>query len=221
MLIERREFIKSVGIGLASLILTQCTHLPFRDDPYLTDLRDCWLDLPSLAKYSWKDTEQGEEHRLHLLKDHRTALNRLVRLGEITSPIAEQLQVAYREASFHIWRKNSGTTCYLPAMGPDYKPTSRDQLTTQAEILVDLSESGAFDYDTVARAQYAIERDIAFLNLSGGEVTRLYDQILEAVGDTRPYPNFDDINLELPAESTDAARFLVELLLDIPAEGDR
>jgi hypothetical protein len=215
MSLKRREFIKSVGIGFASLILTQCTRFTIDNDPIKDDLRECWLKLPWLAEQTRADMEQGEEDRMRLLMDHRAALNRLIGRGEITDPVADQLQVAFEEAAFHVWRLNSGMTCYMPMPGPDYTPTSSDQLATQAKILLELAESSNLDLDTVEQAQAAIQRDIAFLNLPEGDLEALYGELMAAAGETRNYPDFDDLELEAPAEAIAAANLLIEVLLDI------
>jgi hypothetical protein len=215
MSIKRREFIKSIGIGFASLILTQCTRFSISDDTLKDNLRDCWLKLPWLAEQTLMDMQQGEEDRMRLLMDHRASLNRLVGHGDITLDVADQLHVAFEEASFHVWRINSRMTCYMPMPGPNYTPTSSSQLATQAEILAELAERGSLDLHTVEHAKAAIERDIAFLNLPEGDIESLYSELMEAAGDTRNYPDFDDLELEVPSDSIEASHFLVELLLDI------
>ena len=215
MSIHRREFIKSIGIGFASLLLSQSNRLTFINDPLREDLRDCWLKTPLLAETTRSDMHQGEDERNRLLMNHQKALNRLIGMGDINRPVAKQLQIAYEEASFHIWRRNSQMTCYLPSFGPNYTPTSSSQLATQAEILLELAESSGLDLDTVERARTSIERDIAFLNLPEGDIERLYSELMEAAGDTHKYPDFDSLELEVPAESIEAATFLIEVLLDI------
>jgi hypothetical protein len=95
----------------------------------------------------------------------------------------------------------------------DYKPTSSSQLAQQAEILAEMVESGDLDPNTVAQAQAAIERDVAFLNLSGTETQALYDDLIAAAGDSYTFPSFDELELEITPEAVEAARFLVDLLL--------
>ena len=215
MSIKRREFIKTIGIGFSSLLLAQCNRLSINVDPVKDDLRECWFKLPGLAEQTRMGTEQGEDARMRLLMDHRAALNRLVVQYIITTHIADQLQVAFEEAAFHVWRMNSGMTCYMPMPGPNYTPTSSGQLTSQAEILLELAESSELDMNTIEQAQAAIERDIAFLNLPEGDIESLYSELMEAAGDTWNYPDFDDLELEVPADSIEAANFLIEVLLDI------
>ena len=63
-------------------------------------------------------------------------------------------------------------------------------------------------------AQAAIARDVAFLNLSSGEVNALYERLLEAMDAGAQPPAFTELDLEVSPEAAQAAQFLVELLLD-------
>ena len=92
-------------------------------------------------------------------------------------------------------------------------PTSANQLVQQAEILETMAESTSVDSEIIERAQAAIERDIAFLSLSDEEWQALYEELVQAAGDTYDFPDFDDLELEITPEAAEAARFLVELLL--------
>jgi hypothetical protein len=94
----------------------------------------------------------------------------------------------------------------------DYTPASSGQLAQQAGLLAEMAESGDLDPATVAQAQAAIERDIAFLNLSDAETQALYDELIEAAGGTYDFPSLDELDLEISPEAAEAARFLVELL---------
>jgi len=215
MSLKRREFIKSMGIGFASLILSQCASFPRSGDSDKDRLRDCWLSLVWLGEQTTQDYERAQDERSRLLDDHRTLLNLLVRNGEISSLAADQLQVAYSEATYHVWRSHAPMTCYLPAFGPDYTPTSSSQLTAQAEILADLSDDSLLDPATITKAQAAIKRDIAFLNLTEEKVDELYKKLVEAAGDTGNYPDFDELDIDISAASLEAAQFLVDLILEI------
>jgi hypothetical protein len=77
-----------------------------------------------------------------------------------------------------------------------------------------MAASGDLDQDTVAQAQTAIERDIAFLNLTNAETQVLYEELMVAAGDSYDYPPFSELDLEVTPEAAKAARFLVELLLE-------
>jgi hypothetical protein len=95
----------------------------------------------------------------------------------------------------------------------DYAPTSSDQLTTQADLLAEMADQADLDPATVALAQAGIERDIAFLSLSMDERNALYDALIEAGNQGTPIPPFDQLELEITPEAREAARFLVDLLL--------
>jgi hypothetical protein len=214
MRVERREFIKSVGIGFASLILSQCIPFSSAGDSAKERVRACWMKLPWLADQTIDDYEQAQDKRSRLLGDHRASLEELVNAGDISAQVADQLQVAFTEATYHIWRANAPMTCYLPAPGPDYIPSSSSQLAIQAEILAELSDKSGYNPDTIAQAQAAIERDITFLNLSEEKIQALYSKLMEDAGSAPNYPTFDDLELEVAPEAIEAARFLVELILD-------
>ena len=148
-----------------------------------------------------------------LVDDHRTTLDDLVTLGELEAGVADQVQAAFRAAAYHVWRSNAPITCYEP-MVIDYTPTSADQLVQQAGILAAVAESSDLDPDTVERARAAIERDIAFLTLSQAEIQTMYEELIEAAGDTYNFPSLDQVMLDISPEATEATRFLVELLLE-------
>jgi hypothetical protein len=269
----RREFIKHVGIALASLMAARCawpegrgTSTP-EDDVELTyeatcydaveltntpdpteqldqqgtiltavargddvdpevarralvafhreRLRSCWLRLDWLAEETrdWDHPERGGQAHDGLVTEHRAALDELVTLGELAADVADYAQAAFAEAANHVWLSNCGITCY-EAVLPDYAPISRAQLVQQAELLADIADDETIDEDVVARAQAAVERDIAFLSLSHEERQALYDELIEAAGESYDFPPFDELDLEITPEAAEAARFLVELLLE-------
>lgn len=210
----RREFIKSVGIAIGSLMAARCIPFESGSDSPRDRLRESWSRLDWLAEETrdWDDYERGEKARDQLITDHRDALDELVAAGDLDAAVADQVQTAFDAATYHIWRANCGMTCYEPVL-IDYTPTSSGQLAQQAELLTEMAESGGLDQDVVAQAQAAIERDVTFLNLSGAETQALYDELMEAAGDTYVFPSFDELDLEVTPETAEAARFLVELLL--------
>jgi hypothetical protein len=207
----RRDFIKSVGIAIASLVMVRCIPFGSKDDSPRARLRNCWLRLDWLAQQTQKDFERGDQALDGLVADHRAVLNDLVTAGELDAAVADQMQVAFTEAAFHVWRSNAPITCYEAVM-VDYTPASSGQLAQQAGLLAEMAESGDLDPATVAQAQAAIERDITFLKLSSEETQALYDELREAAGDTNDFPSFDELDLEISPETAEAARFLVELL---------
>jgi hypothetical protein len=207
----RRDFIKSVGIAIASLVMVRCIPFGGEDDAPRGRLRHCWLRLDWLAQQAKGDYERGDQAREELAADHRAALDDLVAAGELGVTVADQVQVAFTEAAHHVWRSNAPITCYEAVM-MDYTPASSGQLAQQASLLPELAKSGDLDPATVAQAQAAIERDIALLNLSDAETQALYEELIEAAGDTYDFPSLDELDLDIPPEAAEAARFLVELL---------
>lgn len=231
----RRDFIKGVGIALASYLLARCTPpnptpgsggQPTPIPPTATSagggestrerLRDLWLQFERLAQETLErqdEPDMGEELRQEMVAEHRTLLQQLVDDGELEQAVADYAQQAYSAAAYHVWRCNAPITCYEPVL-IDFTPTTSAQLVRQADLLAEIADQGNLDPETVAQAQRAIERDIAFLALPGSEVQELYDKLIEAAGDSRDYPSFDEIELGIPPEAAEAARFLVELLLE-------
>jgi hypothetical protein len=179
-------------------------------------LRSCWLRFDWLAEQAqdWSDYEKGERALEQLTTEHRAALDELVAVGELEVDVADEVQNAFDAAAYHIWRANCGMTCYEPLMMPDYTQSGSAQLVVQADLLVDLADDVTIDPKTIIQAQASVERDIAFLNLSPEEEQALYDAVIEAAGEEYDYPTFEELELEITPEAAEAARFLVELLLE-------
>jgi len=212
----RRAFIRNVGVAIASLLVARCASPADddrQDDSDRGRVRHCWLQLDRLARQTQEDYTEGEVLRDELVSDHRAALDGLVAAGELDGAVADQVQAGFVEATYHVWRANSPITCYEPVL-IDYTPTSAAQLVQQAELLAELAGAAGLDPDTVGQARAAIERDLSFLALSGTERQALYDRLIQAAGDTLSFPSFDELDLDIPPEAAEAARFLVELLLE-------
>jgi hypothetical protein len=114
----------------------------------------------------------------------------------------------------------------------NYTFTSAYQLQDQASLLAEMVASGGLSPDAVAQAQAALERDIAFMSafyaatsaglervispahLSNEETWALYEELEDILGSTPSFPRFDELDLEISPEATEAAHFLVELLLE-------
>lgn len=214
MRLTRREFIKGVGVAAASWVLLRCRALPSQDDSPRDELRSVWMRLDWLAEQSTGDDwERGDQARQELAAQHRAALDELVSVGELSPDVANELQAAFDAASYHVYRSHAPITCYEP-MIVDYAPTSSDQLTTQADLLAEMADRSDLDPATVSQAQAAVERDIAFLSLSSDERNALYDPLIQAASQGTAVPPFDQLDLEITPEAAEAARFLVELLLE-------
>ncbi len=228
----RREFIQRTGIAIAALLMARCTTPAASgksDTPHFTPtasgksdptprqrLRDCWLRLGWLeqeTRENWDGYAQSEQAREQLANDHQSALDELVAANDLDVAVAEQVQLAFGAAAYHIWRSNAPITCY-EAVLVDYTPTSANQLVQQADLLADMADKGDLNPDTVTRAQAVIERDMAFLSLSQAETQALYDALYEAAGDTYDFPSLEELDLEISPAAVEAARFLAQLLLD-------
>jgi hypothetical protein len=153
------------------------------------------------------DYTRGRELAEQLRGDHRAALDDLVEAEELDAVVADHVQLVYDEALYHIER--SLATCYEAIPMPDYLPSARGQLMRQADLLTEMAADGDLDPQVVAQAQTALERDIAFLNLSTLERNQLY-RTLAAAG--TPYPYFEEIDLEISSPAVQAADFLAEIL---------
>jgi len=215
----RRDFIKSLGIAIASLVMARCIpsgdegdSAGGEDDSPQARLRSCWLQLDWLAQETREAYERGDQARGELIADHRAALDDLVAAGELDAAVADELDIAFSAATSHVFLASGAITCYTAMPPPDYSHVPHSQLVRQADLLAEMAESGDLDPATVAQAQAAIERDITFLKFSYKEKQALYDELREAAGDTYDFPSFDELDLEVSSETAEAARFLVELL---------
>lgn len=236
MPLHRRDFMKLVGVSVASLYLARCRPQPTEpaviptpgpDDwptcyeptappeidtpepataPMRERLRLYWLRFEELAQKSPEDMDNnfGDE----LAAGHRLALDDLAASGEISAPAADLVQEAYEAAVYHIWRSNAPMTCYIVA-GPMYAVDSANVLVGQATVLNKIAEQGIVDADTLAKAQAALEHDLAYYALSEEEVQALYAQLGSETGQ---YPSFEELTLELTPEAKEATQFIVDLL---------
>jgi hypothetical protein len=197
MMLTRRDFIESIGIAVASLVMAGCIPSGGQDDSPQGRLRSCWLRLDWLARQAREDYERGEQARDELVANHRAALDDLVAAGEVDAAVADQVQVAFDEAAFHAWRSNAPMTCYM-ALPVEYG--GRDDLLQQAELL--RKTASGLDPAVVEEVQAAIARDIALFEAAAGPEAgaKLIEQ-------------FETGEIKASPEAVEAARILVELLL--------
>jgi hypothetical protein len=205
----RREFIRRVGVVLGSLMAMRCvpvtcyeplpepsTPSPIGSSagPIWADLRECWVDLGHPELQFFEDTDFSRALR----QRHDDALSALVESGELDAAVADEIAAAFEEAVAHVQRQQA--TCYI-ALPPEFTP--RENLVQQAQVVEELAEKGDLDAETVAQAQAALERDIAWLvQFHAGELPGGMDEI------------------EVTPEAAEAARILVELLLSDQGFGD-
>lgn len=160
-------------------------------------LRACWFGLDALAQRA-ADLEKGEWAQKSLVAEYRTALDDLVSIGELDEPVAAQVQIAFEEAAFHVWRSNTPIECYI-ALPVEYEP--RDDLVQRAQVL---SAIEGVDQTVIDQARAALERDIAFFVLLGSgqpDAAQLAKQW--AAGE-----------IAIDAVTLAAAQFLIDLLLE-------
>ena len=207
----KRTLIKSFGVMLASLVvagqLPACAPQSSSEDkptpqpPEWDQLRQCWLNLGEL-NVAVQTGNWGQDIQARLDEQsapHRAALEALVAKGEIDQVVADQIQLAFEEALFHVGR--SMATCYI-ALPFEYRV--RVDLLQQAELLQKLA--GDLDPVVVQQAQAAISRDMAFFEaVSAGELDR---GAIEQ--------QFDTGNIQVAPEALEAAQLLAALLLESP-----
>ncbi len=230
MSISRRDFIKLFGVSVASLLVTRCKpialtpptptcYAPLPPTPEALTPRDrlrkCWLSFSELAQRTQDAATEGnseDDFGQQLNSDHRTALDELVVSGELTAPVADLVHEAYAAAVYHVWRSHAPITCYEP-MFVDYAPVSANTLVQQSGILNDLATQSTIDPETLAKAQAAIEHDMAFYALSQEDVQTLYEQVITTSQEQgQPVPSFEELQLEISSDAKAAAQFIIDLL---------
>jgi hypothetical protein len=214
----RRAFLTSLGVTFVGILLARCTPSDLLGTPTPSGeagdwarLRQAWLSLRDLAQDA-RDIEKGEATRDRLCREHRAALDRLVERGSLNATVANDIDIAYGGAAYHIWRSNAPITCYLPAEGPQFVTRSNVRLATQSALLEEMAAKSQIEPATVDLARAAIERDMAFLSLSREDQQAIGDRAQREYRE-RPYPELDAIGLTVPPDCVQAAEVLVELLL--------
>jgi hypothetical protein len=231
MSISRRDFMRLVGVSVASLSLTRCRFLPLATcyapmPPTPTGpasarerLRLCWLSFGELAQATSIESKKSTPSEAttsenafgqELVSKHRQALDEAVAAGELTPAVADLVQEAYEAAVYHVWRSNAPMTCYAPVI-VDYAPVSADTLVKQAEVLNEIAGESAVDPATLEKARASIEHDMAFYALTAAEVRTLYDQLI-AQSQAQGIPNFDSLDLEVTPEARAATEYIIGLL---------
>jgi hypothetical protein len=210
MTASRRGFIRGVGVTLASLLATRCVRLPGGPliapgtdaGPARERVRHCWLAFDWLKAQGKDDYERGSRAGSNLLEAHQNALDELVSDGELTRPVADQVQEGYEEAIAHLSPQQPGVTCYTVTPISMVYMQSRSQLLKQAALL---AASHDLDSDAVAQAQAALAREMAILSLSGAALR-------EQMGNGDRLPA--DFEADISPEALAAAEYLVQLLLN-------
>ncbi len=209
MTYTRRRFIKSVGVTLASLVVsrtfTACTSSSTasdgEQDPSAWErLRQSWLELSALKDVSLdSDFAKVQATVDQQSAEHQVALDELVAAGQIKRAVSEQLQLAHTEAVYHV--QNSMSMCYeaLP-----FEYNVRIDLLQQTHALQNLAGELDLDPTVVAQAQAAITRDVAFFEAV--ETNK--------IGRTQVEQQFQNEKLQASPAALEAANILVDLLLE-------
>ncbi len=230
MSITRRGLMKIFGTSVASLMMTRCrvappiptcyAPMPPTDLPPTTArerLRWCWQRFGELAQAASDQAGQGDGSGKdtlgrQMVSDHRGGLDELVAAGEITPTIADLVHESYGAAVYHV----GCSTPPMPHDEPvvvDYAPASAGALIQQAEVLNAIAAQGTIDPQTLARAQAALEHDLAYYALGDAELQALYDRVLaEYQSHDQPIPSFDALQLAIPPDARTAAQFIIDLL---------
>ena len=232
MSLTRRDFMKLLGVTVASTLLTRCRGLatetpmqtcyepiaPTDIPPTITSasarerLRLYWLRFGELSQKTMTGENPDNALGQQMTADHRAALDELVTSGEISASVADLVQESFGAAVYHVWRLNVPITCYTPVV-VDFAPSSADVLVKQSEVLNQITAQGTIDPTTLARAQTALEHDMAFFDLNDTEVKALYDRLIrESQVGGQPIPSFEALQLELTPDARDAALFILDLL---------
>jgi hypothetical protein len=169
-----------------------------------------WYDLDLLERDA-RDYERGEATLARMIDNHSAALATLQQNGEIDSAVADDLQVAFEGAAYHVWRSNAPMTCYIFMMDPAHE--ANVDLALQAELLQGLASRNEIDEATVQRIQDAIERDIAYLAMPAEDQQALVYAVIQAGDGSGELPSLTDLDLDIPPDAATAAGMLVELLL--------
>jgi hypothetical protein len=198
----RREFIQYIGIALASLLSTRCcaptcyTPMPLTPSlsspsslaPYWLALQKCWLELSDPRLQSQEDTEFS----MDLRERHADALRALVNNGELSADVSAEIGAAFEQAVAHIQRQM--VSCYI-VLPPEFEP--RADLVRRITLLEEMSKEDDIDPKIIQEMQTALERDMAWLaEFQAGRVPGEWQ------------------DAEVDAVSIEAARILVELLLE-------
>jgi len=206
----------------------------------LQRVRDCWLRLDWLDERARIGGEAAKLAKQQQTIEHRVALNELVASGEMSKDVADYVQLAFEAAVNHVfdsyYTEVTVIGCYVQVDPPDSPPPtptprptpqvdqsahgivtdyasgSGERLAQQAELLTEMAVTSDIDPDTIARAQSAIQRDMLLLRPAGRQ--DLVDLLVEAAGGTYDFPPIEELEPDIPPEAAEAARFLVELLLE-------
>jgi hypothetical protein len=155
--------------------------------PWLA-LRGCWAELESGKAPSLSDAPLPAD----LPQRHADALGKLVAAGDLEAAVAGKVKVAFGQMLEH--SEGLRGMCYI-AMPIESMP--RGDMMGQIAALEEMADKSDIDPATVAQVQASLERNIAWLaQFQAGESTGWVNDV------------------EVDASSAEAARVLVEMLLE-------
>ncbi len=171
------------------------TGAPLSDNPLWAKLREYWVALVSLQQPPSGWTPDDPNSPRQLVEPHREALDALVQVGEVEAAVAEQIQTAFEEAADHAYM--STMMCYDMSVEGARQQETRADFALQLSLLDEMAAKSNVDPAIVAQAREALERDITWLDeLRTGKLPQPLEEI------------------EADPKAIEAARILVELLLD-------
>lgn len=170
--------------------------------PWLA-LRECWTELKCGEDRSLGDPPLPQD----LQQRHTQALEALIASGELSFGVAERVKAAFLQTFNHI--QASMSMCYMVMM-PAEPP--RQDFVRQVAALEEMAGSSDLDPGAVGRVREALERDITWLAQPPDKRhPRDIAWLVQPPQDGGNPANVNDI--EVDASSAEAARVLVELLL--------
>jgi hypothetical protein len=196
-------------------------------------VRDCWLRLDWLAERAQAGAEEASLAKQELTAKHRTAVNDLVTSGEMSEGVAACIKRVYAAAVDHVVQSSVSERTLnelvdveeyeTPPPTPQVDEMARrivmdsasgtgGRLVQQADLLSEMAGTSDIDPETVDLAQSAIQRDMMLLSVADRRY--IVTQLVEAAGGTYDFPPIEELEVEIPPEVAEAARFLVELLLE-------
>ena len=180
-------------------------------------VREMWLALvPAPTPEDWAAMQGGDSRDPRPAREtaHRKALDELVTLGDLSRPVADLVQLAFKEVSFHHWRQRVGATCYDPTQFGWQLQESRERLCERARLLDEAVRAGTVSEHVVDDSRAALARELAVYDAAA---------VFADVQDPSRWDKERELSAALAAggltpdaDELQAAGWLVELLLAPP-----
>lgn len=180
-------------------------------------VREMWLALvPAPTPEDWAAMQGGDSRDPRPAREaaHRKALDELVALDDLSPPVADLVQLAFKEVSFHHWRQRIGATCYDPTQFGWQMQESRERLCERARLLDEAVRAGTVSAHVVDDSRAALARELAVYDAAA---------VLADLQDQSRWDKERELSAALAAggltpdaDELKAAGWLVELLLAPP-----